>query len=446
MENIRHVHRVKYEDHFAFLPIFTFHPDMKKFNIVVEGCVHGDLNKIYNAISLLNKPIDLVLLCGDFQAIRNPKDLNAMAVPPKYKQMGDFHLYYTGRKTAPYLTIFIGGNHESSSYLRELYYGGWVAPKIYYLGQAGVVNFEGLRIGGLSGIYNKSHYEYNHFEQLPYNSGTERSIYHIRKHDVVSLSLISNGMDIMMSHDWPSGIAYHGDLKDLLRRKPYFKRDIETGELGSPFAFELLKSLRPQHWFSSHLHVRFTAEVDHDIKVNKNEIELDLDELGNNNETSNSSFWKPFGKPLASKTLFLALDKCLPKRQFIEHIQVETEAPSEKRKRDEENSDNSESLLSYDPEWLAIVRVMNKHLDMGPPTKCILPTENELRTQLTQELQWVKEHIVDKGKLPVPDNFKVVAASTTHEQSNRFSQPDPSPNNQTADFCYLLDIDNKIVS
>ena len=47
----------------------------------------------------------------------------------------------------------VGGNHEASNYLWELYYGGWVAPNIYYLGHAGVVHFGGLRIGGLSGIF-----------------------------------------------------------------------------------------------------------------------------------------------------------------------------------------------------------------------------------------------------------------------------------------------------
>lgn len=56
--------------------------------------------------------------------------------------------YYSGEKKAPVLTIFIGGNHEASNYLQELPYGGWVAPNIYYLGRAGVVNFGGIRIGG----------------------------------------------------------------------------------------------------------------------------------------------------------------------------------------------------------------------------------------------------------------------------------------------------------
>ena len=34
-----------------------------------------------------------------------------------------------------------------------------VAPNIYYLGFAGVVTFGGLRIGGLSGIYNHHHFK-----------------------------------------------------------------------------------------------------------------------------------------------------------------------------------------------------------------------------------------------------------------------------------------------
>jgi len=65
-----------------------------------------------------------------------------MSVPEKYLDMGDFHKYYTGEKIAPFLTIFIGGNHEASNYLRELYYGGWAAPNIYYLGSSGIIDLK----------------------------------------------------------------------------------------------------------------------------------------------------------------------------------------------------------------------------------------------------------------------------------------------------------------
>lgn len=66
-------------------------------------------------------------------------DLNNLSCPKKYLQMGVFHEYYSGKKKAPYLTIFIGGNHEASNHMRELYFGGWVCPKMYYLGNSGSI-------------------------------------------------------------------------------------------------------------------------------------------------------------------------------------------------------------------------------------------------------------------------------------------------------------------
>lgn len=62
-----------------------------------------------------------MLLCGDIQALRNEADLDSLAVPDKFKRLGDFHRYYSGEKTAPILTLVIGGNHEASNYLWELY-------------------------------------------------------------------------------------------------------------------------------------------------------------------------------------------------------------------------------------------------------------------------------------------------------------------------------------
>ena len=63
--------------------------------IAVEGCCHGELPAIYEQIKKLEiqngYKVDLLLICGDFQAIRNHQDLQCMAVPDKYKQLGEFY-------------------------------------------------------------------------------------------------------------------------------------------------------------------------------------------------------------------------------------------------------------------------------------------------------------------------------------------------------------------
>ena len=61
----------------------------------MEGCCHGELDAIYTRIQRLESEkkykVDLLLICGDFEAIRDDHDLRTMAVPPKYRHMGDFH-------------------------------------------------------------------------------------------------------------------------------------------------------------------------------------------------------------------------------------------------------------------------------------------------------------------------------------------------------------------
>lgn len=170
----------------------------------------------------------------------------------------------TGERVAPVLTIFIGGNHEASNMLQSLYYGGWVAPNIYFLGYGGVVWYNGLRIAGLSGIYNQRHYNMGHYETFPYSDDELRSVYHIRELEIYRMQQMqSSHVDIFLSHDWPNGIWNYGDLNQLLRVKPYFKDDIETGKLGSPPLMHILQILKPSFWFAAHLHVKFPAVVPH---------------------------------------------------------------------------------------------------------------------------------------------------------------------------------------
>ena len=108
-----------------------------------------------------------------------------------------------------------------------------MAPNIYYLGYAGVVNVKGVRIGGLSGIYKGHDYMKGRFEKPPYDNSTQRSVYHIRNLDVFRLKQLKNNPpEIFMTHDWPRGIHKYGDMNSLLKRKPFFREDIDKNALG----------------------------------------------------------------------------------------------------------------------------------------------------------------------------------------------------------------------
>ncbi|RPB09101.1 hypothetical protein P167DRAFT_567474 [Morchella conica CCBAS932] len=534
--------------------------------IAVEGCGHGALNAIYDSIAkacAINKwpGVDLLIIGGDFQAVRNMQDLNIMSCPEKYRALGDFHEYYSGKRRAPYLTLFVGGNHEASSHLWELYYGGWAAPNIYYMGASSIVNFRGLRVGGLSGIYNHHHYHLPHHERLPYSPKDVKSAYHVRAYDMFKLYQAQEPIDVMISHDWPQGIEHCGDMDGLLRRKPFFRADIEKGELGSPPARSLLYKLKPRYWFSAHMHVKFSAIVDHEAasgtvkKVNKtkdmervevrnpeeldigledeepaapvvvknpdelgveldeedvapavpaknpdeldldlddeeeggvsvppknsDEIELDLDEQPENlppaaaaavsktnsdeidldlDDDATPSTIQPSApapktitppaqprRPIPANTNrhthFLALDKCLPRREFLQILSVTPTSPAPP------SASSSPSGLSYDPEWLAITRALNPYLH-NPPTHPYASFQDpvhqaEITAEIARQREWVEENIVARGKLGVEENFVKVAPTQAMVKREEWGVgPAPYASPMTEKFCALVEIED----
>lgn len=374
--------------------------------IAVEGCAHGELERIYNTISLIEKrenfKVDLLICCGDFQSTRNEEDLACMACPPKYRDMCTFYKYYSGEKEAPVLTLFIGGNHEASSFLQELAYGGWVAPNIFYLGYAGVVNFGGIRIGGISGIQKGVDYLKGHFEKAPYTEQTKRSCYHIRNLEIFRLKQLSGKIDVMCSHDWPQGVYHFGNSEQLARHKPYFKQEMEENKLGSSVCEEVLKQLKPSYWFSAHLHTKFSAIVPH---------------------------------PEGSCTKFLALDKCLPRRRFLQLLDIEpsTSGPLE---------------LKYDQEWLTILFLTN-HLLSIKSTYNYLPGPNNDSerynfTPTQQELNLISNKF--SNDFTIPHNFTPTAPAYNPNQpsSNRNKQAHSKINPITRAFCETLCVDDPL--
>ncbi|KAG7157311.1 lariat debranching enzyme A-like isoform X2 [Homarus americanus] len=378
--------------------------------IAVEGCSHGELDTIYNSVVRLEQihgfKVDLLLCCGDFQSVRNEQDLKCMACPVKYMEMHDFYKYHSGEKKAPMLTIFIGGNHEASNYLQEFPYGGWVAPNIYYLGYAGVVRFGGLRIGGLSGIYKGPDFLKGHYEKPPYSGDSIRSVYHVRNLEVFRLKQLSGESDIFMSHDWPRGIYHHGPKEKLMKWKQHFRSEIENNTLGSRAAEDLLKKIRPKYWFSGHLHVKFPAVLRHKDE-NTQKVKV---------------------------TKFLALDKCLPRRDFLQVIEVPSTQPLE---------------ISYDAEWLTILRLTNHLLSVGTQTVYMPGPGGSERYQFTPTKEEIEETIqMMNGNLRIPNNFSPTAESYNQNKGKPKMElvcmPLPVLNPQTTTLCDKLDLDDPL--
>lgn len=459
-------------------------------------------------------------------------------MPQKYYDMHDFHEYYSGARTAPYLTIFIGGNHEASNYMWELYYGGWVAPKIYYMGAANVIRLGPLRIAGLSGIWKGYSFKKPHHERLPYNQDDIKSVYHVRELDTRKLLQLRSQVDVGLSHDWPRGMEWKGNHEQLFRYKQHFQQEAKDGTLGSVAAATVLNRLRPKHWFSAHMHVKYAATWEHEsdqtknleavaptknaseielglqddapvpipkneaeidldmddedeapktshvvpkgepaIAKNDDEIELDMDDIAEEPKPSNGSkspaanganqggasnkpeeiphdirtllpesFSRPRTEPALSlpfpaeitntTTQFLALDKCLPNRHFLQLLEI---IPHEK-------TDFQRPLqLSYDKEWLAITRVFAKDLQVGDPYAHVPPDKGDAvyRPLIEREMEWVEENIAKKGKMTIPEDFEQTAPVYDPTMGIRVDGlPQEYTNPHTWSFCRLLEIPN----
>ncbi|ODN02851.1 Lariat debranching enzyme [Orchesella cincta] len=401
-------------------------------HIAVVGCGHGEIDKIYDVIAKIEEKqgikVSAVLCCGDFQSVRNMTDLRCMACPIKYQHMHDFHRYYSGEKQAPVLTLFIGGNHEASNFLQELPYGGWVAPNIFYMGYVGVVKVGPLRVAGISGIYKGHDYLKGRHEYPPYNQGTIRSVYHYRNLDIFRLKQIKQHVDIVLSHDWPKGIHQHGDFNRLLRQKPFFRDEIERNELGSRPLSEILEAIQPSYWFSAHMHVKFAAHISHsppDNRPTDDEIEHSTSaEVAADDVVTNSSK----SEAQASRaTKFLALDKILPRRQFLQIIEFPT------------SSNDEQVTFEYDAEWLAILKSTNNLVSVKDkpsfmPGPGYMPRSDFSAT--TEEMDEVLT-LFEKD-LSIKNNFQVTAPVFKPGEHPRQAKPCENP--ITKDFCYKLGV------
>lgn len=217
---------------------------LKYSQVAVEGCCHGELDEIYKEIENLEKKnkykVDLLLICGDFQAVRNFRDLQCMAVPDKYKALQTFHKFASSFTLSHCLLrrsqILYRSKEGSHSYSDNWWKSRGVqllpravsplrfslsvllkSPQISrWMGCAqhllpwprgmcpGQRNPYSWRIGNLQRIQLPCWYTSHRIiyatqisnetpglhETIPYTPNTIRSIYHIREYSVRRLSLV----------------------------------------------------------------------------------------------------------------------------------------------------------------------------------------------------------------------------------------------------------------
>jgi len=96
---------------------------------------------------------------------------------------------------------------------------------------------------------------------------------------------------------------------------------IEEGSLGSPPGEQILHELQPSHWFSAHLHVKYAALVAHSHQQDNQQRQGQG--RGQKRKSPSRGPSPPPGLGQGQKgrdkfTKFLALDKCLPRRGFLQ--------------------------------------------------------------------------------------------------------------------------------
>ena len=336
--------------------------------------------------------------------------------------------------------------------MQELYYGGWAAPNVYYLGAAGVVRYRGIRIGGVSGIYKYHDYRKARHEYPPYDNSTLRSVYHVRNIEVARLKVLNHlqksnsdsAVDLMLSHDWPRGIEQHGDTNGLIRRKKFFRQEIQDNSLGSPSNEELLHSLKPKWWFAAHLHVKFQASFQHirpETGAPKRESSkavntlipsslytsntLSQQETIENEEilppTDTNFIALESSNRLCSDetisdltdlmTQFLALDKCLPRKHHLQIVNIPVNSTADDK--DAESSPNTE--LHYDLEWLAILQKTHhwtnssRYKYTDPNCEEITVSDDDVNLIRENLRIRLKDQYMQNGDDPtvIPQNFKM---------------------------------------
>nr|POE50072.1 lariat debranching enzyme [Quercus suber] len=155
--------------------------------------------------------------------------------------------------------------------------------------------------------------------------------------------------------------------------------------------------------------------------------------------------YKPVKRPeniANTVTDFLALDKCMPHRDFLQLLSVSSADAGT-------TLDERRPLeLEYDKEWLAITRMfaLQEPLTLGGSDARVPPPKSQVEYEklVDEQLSWIDTELGPEVNLRVPQNFIITAPvyDGGDWRLPQYSQTHEYPNPQTQAFCDMLKIPN----
>jgi len=218
------------------------------------GDVHGHF---YAMLGLLQAwefktglSLSFVLQVGDCEPHRHEEDVATMESPARYRKVGDFPDFWRDRARFPQPFWFIGGNHEPHGFLEQMPSGGQVARNCHYLGRVGKTTLAGLKVVGLSGIYRPEQFRGLRPPLSQIHSRSPKAYIGFNEAEV-AIALEYQTADILLLHDWPSGIFQPDNPEEL--------RGYEN--VGNEYARLVTEALQPKLLLCGHMHRRYRTRM-----------------------------------------------------------------------------------------------------------------------------------------------------------------------------------------
>ena len=128
--------------------------------------------------------------------------------------------------------------------------------KLPYMGRARKLSVHGLKVAGLSGIYHPEYFEKQRPPLSQIGSVSNKKYIYFTESEVEQLAG-QKPVDILIFHEWPSGIIDPADEQEFEQQR----RSLRYDSVGNEYAAMLIELLEPTLVLCGHMHRKYHNRV-----------------------------------------------------------------------------------------------------------------------------------------------------------------------------------------